>query len=532
MQTPTSNPDTVVPDQPPSQRHATSGSRLAAFARRATFKDRGAGAAVAVLLAAAYGAVMGITLPRGPVTTSQALTTLALSAVIGLFAGFVMRSRWAMLVGPLVFAAVFEVMRVGASGPTVDGVRLTSTYGVMAFVVGRAFLALMTLAPMALGAVMGAGAVRAAGHTPKPHGWSRSALNLRRAFTVTFVLAFVAFVALLARHAQTDPILGADGEALPGSVAELTNVEIDGHDLGLMIRGNDVDNPVLLFLAGGPGGSELGAMRRHAEGLEEDFVVATLDQRGTGSSHDELEPTDTLTLDRAVADVIEVTNYLRDRFNEEQIYLVGQSWGATLGVLSVQADPTLFEAFVGVGQMVSQRETDRILYQDTLAWAQREGNQDLVDQLTQIGPPPYDDVADYETALSYEHQVDSYDHSANSEGAGGFSENLLVEEYTLLEQVHTLGAFLDVFHTLYPQLQDIDFRFDATELDVPVFLVQGKYEARGRSALAEEWFKMLQAPHKKLIVLDTSGHRPIFEQPDEFHAVMVNDVVPESRTSS
>ncbi|UMG93285.1 alpha/beta hydrolase [Nocardioides sp. TF02-7] len=486
---------------------------------------------IAVLLAAAYGAAVGVTLPRGPVTTGGALTTLVVSVAVGLVAGYLTRTRWAMLIAPLVFAAAFELVRAGASGPTVDGIRLTSTYGALAFVVGRGFLALMTLAPIALGAVMGAGAARAPRTTPTSHGWSRSALYLRRAITATLAVALVAFGALLARPAQTEPILGVDGEPLPDSVAELTSVEIDGHDLGLMIRGHDVDNPVLLFLAGGPGGSELGAMRRHAEGLEEDFVVATFDQRGTGRSHGELEPTDTLTLDRAVADVIEVAHHLRDRFDQEQIYLVGQSWGATLGVLAVQADPALFEAFVGVGQMVSQRETDRIFYQDTLAWAQREGDQDLVDQLTEIGPPPYDDVADYEIALSHEHQVYSYDHSANAEGQGGFSENLFVEEYTLLEQVHALGAFLDVFATLYPQLQDIDFRVDAVELDVPVYLVQGRHEARGRSELAEEWFGMLQAPHKELIVLDTSGHRPIFEQPDEFHDVMVNDVLPDRLTS-
>lgn len=499
---------------------------------RIQFADTRTRSAGVVVLAAVYGLGLGLWMPRGPVTTTQGLTVLIASAGLGLLCGAVMQSRWAILVAPLVFAAVFELVRLGATGPTVDGVRLTSTYGVMAFVVGRGFLALMTLAPMSLGAVIGAGSSRSARGTPPESGSSRLALYARRTITISLVLAFVAFGALLARPAQTDPILGPDGEPLPGSVAELSSVEIDGHDLGLMVRGDDVSNPVLLFLAGGPGGSELGAMRRHAEGLEEDFVVATFDQRGTGSSHNELEPIETLTLDRAVADVIDVTNYLRDRFGQKQIYLVGQSWGSTLGVLAVQTDPSLFAAFVGVGQMVSQRETDRIFYEDTLAWAERKGHPDLVNQLTEIGPPPYDDVTKYETALSHEHEVYPYDHGANSEGEGGFSENLLVEEYTLLEQGHNLGAFLDVFSALYPQLQDIDFRVDATELDVPVYLVQGRYEARGRAEPAQEWFEMLRAPSKELFVLDTSGHRSIFEQPAEFHDLMVNNVLSDTSPSS
>ena len=127
---------------------------------------------------------------------------------------------------------------------------------------------------------------------------------------------------------------------------------------------------MLLFLAGGPGGTELGAMRHHGEALEEDFVVVTFDQRGTGKSYDQLEPTSTLTLDRAVADTIEVTNYLRDRFGQDKIYLLGQSWGTILGVLAVQQQPELYR---GVRRRRPDGQprcaTDQIIYQDTLAWA-------------------------------------------------------------------------------------------------------------------------------------------------------------------
>ena len=288
----------------------------------------------------------------------------------------------------------------------------------------------------------------------------------------------------------------------------------------MMIRGQSIDNPVLLFLAGGPGGTEMGAMRRHLPQLEQDFVVVTWDQRGTGKSYDKIDPTSTLTVEQAIEDTIEATHYLRDRFNQEKIYLMGQSWGSILGVLAVQRAPDLYRAFVGVGQMVSPRETDKIIYQDTLAWARDTGNADLVDQLSEIGPPPYVSILHYEPALSYEHEVYDYDHSGNSEGEGGFSENLFVEEYTLLEQVHNLGAFLDTFAVLYPQIQHIDFRVDALSLEVPVYLVQGRHEARGRAELADEWFNMLKAPSKELNILDNSGHRPLFEEPAAFAAVM------------
>jgi proline iminopeptidase len=484
----------------------------------------GLGAAVAAI----SGLVAGWWTPRGPITSGEVLATMAVSLLVGAVAGLLFRSRWAMLLAPVTFVGVFELVRMGAQGPTVDAIHLFSTYGLMAFVVGRGFHGLVTLFPMALGAVLGAALARMHGGAVAPHGWRRVASYGRRGATVLLTVAFVLLAVVIARPASTDPILGPDGEPLAGSIAELTRVEVGGHDLSMMIRGHSVEEPVLLFLAGGPGGTELGAMRRHLESLEWDFVVVTFDQRGTGKSYDQLEPISTLTLDNAVSDVLEVTRYLRDRFDEERIYLVGQSWGSTLGVLAAQREPELFRAFVGVGQMVSQRETDRIFYEDTLAWARETGDTGLAATLLENGPPPYEDTLDYEAALSHEMDMYPYDHDQNSEGQGQMSENLFVEEYSLVEQIHALGATMDVFSILYPQLQEIDFRVDATQLDVPVYLVQGRYEARGRAELAEEWFEMLQAPHKEMIVFDTSGHRPLFEQPERFHQVMTETVLAET----
>jgi proline iminopeptidase len=486
------------------------------------------GVAAAVLAAALWGLAAGWWTPRGPVTNGEGLSTMAISLLVGGVAGLAMRSRWAMLLAPAVFVAVFELLPLGTGGPTVDGIHL-STYGLMAFAVGRGIHGVLVLVPMVLGGALGAGiARRTSERPPVRRGRVRAGLYARRVVAALAGVGLVVLAVGIARPASTAPIVGSEGDPLAGSIAELTRVEIGGHDLAVMIRGDSSENPVLLFLAGGPGGTELGAMRRHLAALERDFVVVTWDQRGTGKSYGELDPTSTLTPERAVSDTIEVTNYLRDRFGQDKIYLVGQSWGSILAVLAVQQHPELYRALVGAGQMVSPLETDRIFYRDTLEWAREKGDAGLVDTLTDVGPPPYEIILDYEPALSYEHEVYPYDHSRNSEGEGGFSENLFVEEYTLLQQIHNLGGFLDTFSVLYPQIQDIDFRDDATELDVPVYLVPGRHEARGRAELADAWFERLHAPTKQMIVLDTSGHRSLFEQPDRFHEVMTQTVLAET----
>jgi pimeloyl-ACP methyl ester carboxylesterase len=311
-------------------------------------------------------------------------------------------------------------------------------------------------------------------------------------------------------------------------VAELTELEISGQDLALMVRGRSVDNPVLLFLAGGPGGSELGAMRRHSEALEDDFVVVTLDQRGTGKSFPALAPTSTLTLDHAVADAIEVAEHLRERFGQEKVYLVGQSWGSLLGVLVAQERPDLVHAFVGVGQMVSPSATDRIYYRDTLAWARETGNTSLAETLRANGPPPYADARLYDPVLSSEHELYPYDHSGNSEGAGQMGENIFVEEYSFMEKAHVFAGVLETLAVLYPRIQHVDLREQAERLEVPVYLAQGAHETPGRTGPALEWFELLDAPSKDLVVFDTSGHRPLWEQPEEFHELMTEQVLAET----
>ncbi len=489
--------------------------------------DQRLGFGAAAGLAATFAVVSGWLTPRGPLTSGAALATMLAALAVGTGVGALVRSRWAMLFAPIVFVVVFEVIRIGAVGPTVDTPRLSSTYGLMALVVGRGVHGLLVLLPLVVGTTLG----RTLAHRlldPEPTGQRRltTGFALRRAVAVAGTLAVLVVAGGIARPARTAAITDAEGRPVEGSVAELTSVRVGDHDLGLMIRGHSVDSPVLLFLAGGPGGSEVGAMRRHLPMLEEHFVVVTFDQRGAGRSHHQLEPTSTLTVDNAVADVVEVADHLRDRFGVDQVVLVGQSWGTILGALAVDEAPDRFSAFIGVGQMVSTTETDRLIYDDTLSWARDQDNDGLVDQLVDIGPPPYDDVLHYETALSHEHEVYPYDHAPNSEGMGGFSENLFVGEYTLLEQLHALGGFLDVFWVMYPQLVEIDLRDDVAQMSVPVFLVQGRFEASGRAEPAAEWFDRLAAPHKEWIELGTSGHRPLFEQPEEFHEVMVERVLP------
>ncbi len=236
------------------------------------------------LPAAAWGVVAGWWTPRGPLTITQALCSVAVSAAIGWAAGRSGRSRLVWLVVPVVFLVAIELARAGTAGPSAESPH-GSPFGVIALVTGRGVQAVLTLLPLLLGLAVGRGVQRR---------WSRVLVSV----PLAGVLLFTAAVGVPARTAP-----------IPGGVAELTRVG----RLGVMIRGADTDAPVLLFVPGAPGGSELGNVCTRLAAVEQRFVMATLDRRGGGSSYPALDPTSRVTVDRLVDDIIEVADYLRAR---------------------------------------------------------------------------------------------------------------------------------------------------------------------------------------------------------------------------
>ncbi len=160
-------------------------------------------------------------------------------------------------------------------------------------------------------------------------------------------------------------------------------------DQWLITRGQDVNKPVLLFLSGGPGASEAARVLRFNSELEKHFVVVIWEQRGCGKSYPSLNPKSDLTIDQYTSDVIELTEILRKRFDEQKIYLVGHSWGTIIGVRAAQARPDLFHAYIGTAQMVDVRETDQVIYEMVLEHSRQAGDTKFAQTLEAQGKPPY-----------------------------------------------------------------------------------------------------------------------------------------------
>ncbi|MBK9156845.1 MAG: alpha/beta hydrolase [Propionibacteriaceae bacterium] len=204
-----------------------------------------------------------------------------------------------------------------------------------------------------------------------------------------------------------------------------------------------------------------------------------------------------------------------------KVYLVGDSWGTFLGVLLAKARPDLIAAFVGSGQMVNLAETDTMFYEDGLAYATKTGQAAVVEALIRQGPPPYENTYDYEVLFALEGSWNAYPRDPALAARLNPLTNVLGRpELPLLAKVRYGPNFVDTFAAVYPEANTIDLRKVASTLEVPVYVLLGDHEARGRAVLAQAWFAMLKAPAKHLVAFPNSGHNPFTQEVGRFLGVL------------
>lgn len=343
------------------------------------------------------------------------------------------------------------------------------------------------------------------------------------------VVAVIAGAASQA-FAMTPPIAGSDGKPLPGSIASLEQVTLNGSRQWISIRGRDTTKPVLLFLAGGPGGSQLATARYALGGLEDHFVVVDWDQPGSGKSFDAVDRS-TMTPERYIQDAHELVLQLRQRFGQDKVYLVGESWGSALGVLLAQRYPELFHAFVGTGQMVAFLENDQMCYDFAVKWAQERGDTGKVDKLVRQGPPPYYGSGTAWAQATYLLDTFSYmnQNPAIADNGANTFRDLAAPEYGLYDKVSWFRGVLETLDVVYPQLWNIDFRKQATKLEVPVYFLIGRHDINAPVVLAEQYYQLLDAPHKEIVWFEHSGHTPWVSESDRFVEAMVDTVLAQTQ---
>lgn len=352
------------------------------------------------------------------------------------------------------------------------------------------------------------------------HTWKGIVAGLSGMILVT-ILAIIASQVF----AATPPIMDANGKPLSNSIATLEKVNLNGSEQWITIRGQDVNKPILLNLGmGGPGGGGF-ATRSLFEPLEKDFVVVSWDEPGTGKSYNAV-PFSELNKQRFVEDAHALTLYLRERFHQDKIYVYGVSWTSILGVWLVQEYPELYHAYIGNGQMVNVIRDDVMGYELALSYSVERGDAKMAETLQRNGPPPYTGEDMLDKYVAYLDVLNDYMNSPRYTVIVPIVP-FIAPEYGFVDKINHTRGLIRSFEVVYPQLQDVDFTTQAAKLDVPVYIFAGRNDVNAMSSLVEEYFNILEAPHKELIWLN-GGHGLDGSNLGQFVDVMVNQVLVES----
>lgn len=348
---------------------------------------------------------------------------------------------------------------------------------------------------------------------------SRLALCLKKAAAVLGILsvATAGFILYTQYSATTPAIRDEQGNVMKGSIAELRQIELNGRKQWVSIRGQNRNNPVLLFLAGGPGGSQMATVRYDLAELEQHFVVVNWDQPGSGKSY-YAEKNSKITARTYIEDGYELTNYLRKTFRQEKILLVGESWGSALGIFLIDRYPDAYHALVGTGQMVDFAETERIDYQTAMELARAAKDTAIISKLEANGQPPYygnDVTLKSAVYINYLSAYMSSNPRIHNSGYNTFRD-IFSSEYGLLDKINYIRGIINTYGHVYQQLYDIDLRTDYTKLKVPVYFFEGRHDINAPTALVEEYANVLDAPVKEIIWFENSGHSPWINESGKF----------------
>jgi len=345
-------------------------------------------------------------------------------------------------------------------------------------------------------------------------------------------LLVLLIVVLLYSPGKPRQYLDANGKPFANSISEKLFVTIGGVKQGMFIKGLNTNNPVLLYVHGGPAFPNYFLIEKYNPGLEEHFTVCYWEQRGGGLSYSPDIPIETMTFEQLTADAIDVSNYLRSRFKKDKIYLMAHSGGTPIAIRAVAKAPQLYSAYIGMAQITNQSESERIAYKYMIEQYTAMGNSKSLVELEKYS------ILDTDTSFTHFYKSPIRDKAMHELGIGTMRNMKSVftgvfipvwtcKAYTLKEKINIwVSKFNYVKKAKFiDELFVMDIPTMIPKLDIPIYFLSGKYDLTVNVDLSKAYLKKLHAPVKGFYTFENSAHSPLFEEPKRIKGIFVNDIL-------
>ncbi|MGE5380627.1 MAG: alpha/beta hydrolase [Methylocystaceae bacterium] len=331
---------------------------------------------------------------------------------------------------------------------------------------------------------------------------------------------------------KLEPFRDEDGKVLDNSISEKVFVNIGGVKQGMFIKGKNTDNPVLLFVHGGPCFPEYFLVDKYPTGLEDVFTVCYWEERGGGLSYSSDVALESMTMEQLASDTIAVTNYLRERFGQEKIYLMAHSGGTFFAIQVAASAPELYHAYIGISQITSQAESERIAYKYLLEQYEAAGNTRMVKKLRYFRVLKEDaDVAPFFKSMVRDQAMHELGvgtmRNIKSVGMDVFVPVMLCRAYTLGEKASLWKSkFSFIKKTkLHDEIVTNDITLKVTKAEIPMYFFSGAYDLTVNHDLSKAYLEQIQAPVKGFYTFEQSAHSPIYEESERMMDIILEDVL-------
>lgn len=300
--------------------------------------------------------------------------------------------------------------------------------------------------------------------------------------------------------------MGLNKRTPDGGINESMYVDINGSRQWINIYGQNLDNPVLLYLHGGPGSSTSTLDYAFTRKWSDVYTVVTWDQRGCGKSYDKSRR-ETITAETMMADGVAMTEFLRKHMNVEKITLLGHSWGSYFGANLALECPDCYEAFVGTGQFIDNNENEKRLYEAALEWSKDDPEgREIVERWYPNRNAGLDFLALRNEILKrygYDMMKDGTDYNV-------FFTALFNPNYSLKDYMTVLGNVDDSFEPYFVFWDSEGFRnmslLGRYDYAMPFYNINGDMDYQTNFELACEYFQQVNAPAKQLFVMKNATH--------------------------
>ena len=291
------------------------------------------------------------------------------------------------------------------------------------------------------------------------------------------------------------------------SIAEIDYIKIGDVEQCVLIRGENTDNPILLFLHGGPGMPMMYLAHEFQGPLEKHFTVVQWDRRGAGKTYSRNIPSnESMNVNQIINDAFALIDTIKKRYKQDKIILVGHSFGTYIGSIMVSKRPDLFSAYVSIGQVVDNEKS--LILQEAFIREQAEkfGRSEIISALEKPTKPGFENWL--------------FEFGGELKESKSFFpliwSGLQAPEYKLSETLDVAnGSSFSSSKMKYNVLSNSILN-EITEYKIPVYFFTGKSDYTTPHELVLNYFETITAPKKEIVYFENSAHFPFFEEPEKF----------------